>query len=56
MTSAPNSASCVAQNGPARKLDTSMTRMPRNGSTAELEGGVDLSDIIELLRTMAATA
>src|SRR5215813_14443217 len=31
MTSAPNSASWVAQKGPARKLDTSMMRMPCRG-------------------------
>src|SRR5262245_49377862 len=33
MTSAPNSASWVAQKGPARKLDASMMRMPCMGLT-----------------------
>src|SRR5262245_14660345 len=40
MTSAPNSPSCVAQNGPARKLDASMTRTPCNGLIAELPAGL----------------
>src|SRR5215510_7340499 len=39
MTSAPNSPSCVAQNGPARKLDASMTRTPCSGLMAELDVG-----------------
>src|ERR1700741_2423810 len=34
ITSAPNSASCVAQNGPARKVDTSITRQPPSGVTS----------------------
>src|SRR5919202_6573212 len=33
ITSAPNSASCVEQNGPARKLDTSITLTPSSGLT-----------------------
>src|SRR5215831_12769991 len=48
MTSAPNSASWVAQKGPARKLDTSMMRMPCRGLTVCCGAGASVIAVVSV--------
>src|SRR3546814_6220348 len=45
-TSAPNSANCVEQNGPARKLDTSIIFKPSSGRTPAALSCMPVSSVL----------
>src|SRR5262245_29682881 len=55
LTSAPNSPSCVAQNGPARKLDASITRIPCSGLIVGLGTGPSAMLWVSLALPLFAT-
>src|SRR5215813_15130605 len=55
ITSAPNSASCVVQNGPEMKLDRSRTRMPWSGLMVEVAWLIERKLAPTLLRKQATT-